>query len=339
MRQTQKSSSLLVRGILLIIILTAVYLGYALLLPNKLPNNVPYELVIEQQQSIHKVANKLKTDGVISSPRLFVLLTRVMGKDKKVTAGLYLLKQPMSILDLINRITNGKPDQISITILDGWTFRQIRNYVDHLPNISHLTANMSESQIRESLKVPYPHLEGLLFPSTYFIAPYQSDLEIYRTAYKLMQTKLNKIWLAKNLNATNYSNPYSLLTMASLIQKETNDKDDMYQIATVFNNRLSAKMRLQDDPAVFYGLGNRDRITREDFQIDTPYNTYLHNGLPPTPICTPSENALLAAANPGNDRKILYFIAIGNGKSKFSYSYEQHLDAVNKYLKKTGSKK
>jgi len=122
--------------------------------------------------------------------------------------------------------------------------------------------------------------------------------------------------------------------MASLIQKETSDKMDMYQVSTVFNNRLRVNMRLQDDPAVFYGLNNKEKIIRSDFKTDTPYNTYLHNGLPPTPICTPSQNALNAAANPGDDYKLLYFVAIGNGKTKFSYTYDEHSQAVTQYLKK-----
>jgi UPF0755 protein len=154
-----------------------------------------------------------------------------------------------------------------------------------------------------------------------------------QNAYKLMQTKLSAVWQVKNTNAL-YTTPYQLLTMASLIQKETNNESDMLQISTVFNNRLRSNMRLQDDPAVFYGLGNKDVITRADFAIDTPYNTYLHNGLPPSPICIPSQAALNAAANPGDDYKLLYFIAIGNGKSKFSTSYQEHTEAVNKYLKK-----
>jgi UPF0755 protein len=177
-------------------------------------------------------------------------------------------------------------------------------------------------------------MEGLLYPSTYFIAPNQPDLEVMRISYRLMQSKLADLWVNKNKNATNYQDPYQLLVMASLIQKETSDKEDMYQISTVFNNRLRTNMRLQDDPAVFYGLNNKATITRADFKIDTPYNTYLHNGLPPTPICTPSQSALAAAANPGDDYKLLYFVAIGNGKTKFSYSYGEHSQAVNQYLKK-----
>lgn len=328
------------------------YLGYAIFIPNNIFLNSNqglgssktgvkprYSLIIEQQESLTKVAAKLAADKVIRHPRLFILLTRIMGRDKKVTAGLYILNRPMSIFDIVQRISSGKPDQISITFVEGWTFRQIRSYINGLPNINHLTINQTESQIRASLKIDYPNMEGLLYPSTYFIVPNQSDLDIYRSAYRLMQIKLAKFWQSKNVNANNYADSYQLLIMASLIQKETSSTTDMFQISTVFNNRLRIGMRLQDDPAVFYGLGNKKQITRQEFQIDTPYNTYLHAGLPPTPICAPTESALMAAANPTNDYKLLYFISLKDGTNKFSYSYAEHTAAVKKYLKRSASKK
>lgn len=332
-KQVQQPFSI-TKLILFLVVIVIIYLGYLVYYPNKLPGNAPYQLIIDKNESIRSVAKKLDESGIVSSPRLMVALTRLMDKDKKVTAGLYLIKQPMSLLELIRRITNGKPDEISIKILEGWNFRQIRAYLNQQPHLLHMTESMTEDQIRDALKIPYSRMEGLLYPSTYFIAPNQPDLEVMRISYRLMQNKLADLWVNKNKNATNYQDPYQLLVMASLIQKETSDKDDMYQISTVFNNRLRTNMRLQDDPAVFYGLNNKATITRADFKIDTPYNTYLHNGLPPTPICTPSQSALAAAANPGDDYKLLYFVAIGNGKTKFSYTYDEHSQAVNQYLKK-----
>ena len=326
------------RMLLLVFLLGAIYLGYSIFLPNQLPNNQTYKLVIDKDQTLRGVTARLHSDNVINDPRLMLALTRILGKDKKIVAGLYLFKHSASMFDIIKRITNGKPDEITITILDGWTFKQVRSYINSLPEVNHVAQNMTESQILASLKIPYTKMEGLIYPSTYFIAPNQSDLEIYQSAYKQMQLKLNQVWDGRNINTSNYSGSYQLLIMASLIQKETSDVEDMLQISTVFNNRLRSNMRLQDDPAVFYGLENKARITRQDFQIDTPYNTYLHSGLPPTPICTPSQAALEAAANPGSDYKLLYFIAIGNGRSKFSYTFEEHSTAVNKYLRQPEKK-
>ena len=333
MAMAAKSLQLLLKSLLALSVVLVACIGYAVFFPHSIPSR-QYPLIIERQQTVRNIANQLKREGLINDAYLFIGLSRLMHEDKKMIAGMYILKGPMSLFDLVWRLSNGKPDEISITFLDGWTFRQIRNYVNDLPNVKHLTPEMTDGQIRALLKIKVPSLEGGLYPSTYFIAPNQSDLEIFQNAYKLMQDKLAKAWQTRNVNGV-YDNPYQMLIMASLIQKETNNKVDMYQISTVFNNRLRSGMRLQDDPAVFYGLANKERITREDFQIDTPYNTYLHAGLPPTPICNPSLAALTAAASPGADHKLLFFIAIGSGKSKFSYTFQEHRQAVAKYLKKS----
>lgn len=318
---------------LVLVLLFVALWGYLVFFPKSIPNN-NYNLVVSRGDSFSKVASRLDGANVISSRRLFVLVARFLGKDRKITAGMYVLGKPMSMYDLIDRLTNGKPDEISFTILEGWNFKQLRRNMDNESQITHLTAAMTESQILSSLKINQPRIDGLLYPSTYFIAPGQTDLEIYQMAYKNMQQKLAALWQSRNESNTVYKNSYELLILASLVQKETNESQDMALVSTVFNNRLRINMRLQDDPAVFYGLDNKDVITRADFAIDTPYNTYLRNGLPPTPICIPSQNALNAAANPTSDRDILYFVAIGKGKTKFSTTYNEHSLAVNKYLKK-----
>lgn len=333
MPKPQQPTHKVIKFFLVVFIVLSFYLGYEVFFPHSLPNQ-RVQVVIAKGDSLHKTARKLSESQIIGNPRLFIILARMMGKDTKVTAGMYVLNQPMSLVDLVNRLTNGKPDEISITILDGWNFRQIRNYLASESQITHLTESMTDAQIRDKLKITAPSMEGLIYPSTYFIAPYQSDLEFMLNGYKLLQSKLAKTWESKNQQIA-YTTPYELLILASLIQKETNNSDDMIQISTVFNNRLRINMRLQDDPAVFYGLGNRQTITRADFATDTPYNTYLHSGLPPTPICMPSQVALSAAANPSNESSLLYFVAIGKGKTKFSSTFNEHSDAVNKYLKKS----
>lgn len=337
MSKTPQPTHKVIKVFLVVFILFSFYLGYEVFFPHSIPNQRA-QLIIAKGDSLHKTARKLSSAQIISNPRLFVILARLMGKDTRITAGMYILTKPMSLMDLVNRLSNGKPDEISLTILEGWNFRQLRNYLASESQITHLTESMTESQIRERLKISAPSMEGLIYPSTYFVAPNQSDLEFMQNGYKLLQAKLAKTWQTKNERIA-YKNSYELLILASLIQKETNDSADMTQISTVFNNRLRIKMRLQDDPAVFYGLGNRPTITRTDFAIDTPYNTYLHSGLPPTPICMPSQVALDAAAQPGVESTLLYFVAIGKGKTKFSSSFNEHSEAVNKYLKKTTTAK
>lgn len=325
-----KKLNIILNLLVIAFIIGSIYLGDKIFFPQTIPNK-NYQLIIEKDQTIRALATKLYADRIISDDLIFRTTLRLLHKDKKVTAGLYVLTGSMSMWHLIMRITNGRPDEISISILSGWNINQLRNYIDSLDNIKHLTLGMSNLELQNSLKLSMPGLEGLFYPTTYFIAPGQTDLEIYQQAYKLMQAKLTALFNKRTTN-TMYNSPYQLLTMASLIEKETGRTQDMFLISTVFNNRLRHNMKLQDDPAVFYGLGNKKVVKRIDFRIDTPYNTYLHYGLPPTPICIPSENALLAASAPLNDPKLLYFIAIGNGNTRFSSTYQQHLRLIKQHL-------
>ncbi|MCX8514697.1 MAG: endolytic transglycosylase MltG, partial [Burkholderiales bacterium] len=322
----------IIKALLIFFVVMASIIGYVLFFPMPIPNN-NYQLIVNKNESVASVAADLYEHDIIKSKFVFTGLLRLSHKDRKVVAGLYFIKHSMSLWGVISRITNGKPDQISITIIDGWSTDEIRNYVNNLQNIQHLTAGYSESQLKNVLRISYPNLEGAFYPSTYFIAPNQTDLEIYQLAYRLMKVKVESYFLNRS-KYTNYANPYQLLIMASLIQKETNNKNDMQLISTVFNNRLKRGMKLQDDPSVFYGLKHKAIIGRRDFLIDTPYNTYLHNGLPITPICTPSDAALLAASQATNESQLLYFVAIGLGKTKFSSNFGEHKTAINKYLKK-----
>lgn len=318
--------------ILVSFIVFAFYFGNLLFFPHTIPNG-SYTLIVDKNETITGIANDLESNSIIPDARALKVLLRLWGKDRKVAAGMYILKGSMSTWGIADRITNGHPDQISVTIIDGWSIEQLRAYINKLDNIQHITNGYSDKQLQDSLKINWPNLEGAFYPSTYFVAPNQTDLEIYQQAHRLLLNKLDQFYNTRTEN-TVYTGPYQLLVMASLIQKETGRLDDMYMVSAVFNNRIRKGMKLQDDPAVFYGLKNQEKVTRKDFQIDTPYNTYLRFGLPPTPICIPSDNALLAASKPLDNNEILYFVAIGSGKTKFSKTYDEHKTAVGKYLKK-----
>lgn len=338
MVKVQKRTNIFIKVILLIFVICSIYIGNVVFFPASIPQE-NYHLIIDKQVNVRVLAYNLEAKGIIKNARVFLFLLKIRHDDKKIMAGLYILKHPMSTWRLIARITNGHPDQLSITLIDGWTIEQIRTYINSLDNIRHITTTMSNNELINTLKIDAPSLEGVFYPSTYFVAPNQTDLEIYQAAYRTLQSKLAKLYTNKSALAY-YTSPYQMLIMASLIQKETGKLDDMYLVSTVFNNRLRKGMKLQDDPAVFYGLRGHGagKITRSDFQIDTPYNTYLRAGLPPTPICTPSYAALLAASQPLNKPDIMYFVAIGKGKTQFSDTYNQHLGAVNKFLKKSSEK-
>ncbi len=323
---------LLTKILLVGFVLFASMLGYTVFYPYKIPNN-SYQLVVDMNENVSGIANDLSEHDIIKNKFIFRGLLRLLRRDRNIAAGLYFLKNSMSTWDIVARVTNGKPDQISVTFIDGWSIEQVRSYVNLLSNIQHTTTNFTDEELKKSLKIEYPSLEGLFYPSTYFVAPNQTDLEIYQQAYRLMQRKLTELY-TKRSTVSIYSNPYQMLTMASLIQKETSDKEDMLLVATVFNNRIKTGMKLQDDPSVFYGLKHQKTIKRKSFQIDTPYNTYTRFGLPPTPICIPSYEAIVAASQPQDKPDLLYFLAIGSGKTKFSKTYSEHKSAINKYLNK-----
>ena len=310
----------------------AAAIGYIVFYPQPIPNS-SYQLVIDVNENVTQIANDLSNHDIIKNKLIFRGLLRLLGRDRKVTAGLYFLKNSMSTWEIVSRVTNGKPDQISVTFIDGWSLEEVRNYVNSLSNIQHTTSGFSDEQLKAALKIELPSLEGVFYPSTYFIAPNQTDLEIYQQSYRLMQKKLTELFTQRSTFSI-YSNPYQMLTMASLIQKETSNKEDMILVATVFNNRLKKGMKLQDDPSVFYGLKHQKTIGHKNFQTDTPYNTYTRFGLPPTPICIPSYDALFAASKPEDNPDLLFFLAIGGGKTKFSKTYNEHKSAISKYLNK-----
>ncbi len=327
-----KKISTIKKIVLISFVVFAFYLGNLMFFPHAIPNG-SYRLIVDKNETITSITNELKQNNIIPNAYALKLLLRVLREDRKVAAGMYILRGSMSTWGIAERITNGSPDQISVSIIEGWSFEQLRNYINKIDHIQHITESYTEDELKNSLKINWPNLEGAFYPSTYFVAPNQTDLEIYQQSHRLLLTKLDELYNHRESN-TVYGTPYQLLIMASLIQKETAKVEDMYMVSAVFNNRIRKKMNLQDDPAVFYGLKNQNKITRKDFQIDTPYNTYLHFGLPPTPICIPSPNALLAASKPLNDHDVLYFVAIGEGKTKFSKSYKEHKSAIHKYLKK-----
>jgi UPF0755 protein len=182
-----------------------------------------------------------------------------------------------------------------------------------------------------ALGLPAGHAEGLFFPDTYQFVRGDSDADILRRAYDRMQTMLNETWTGRDPGLP-YATPYEVLIAASLIEKETGREEDRPIISQVFANRLMRKMRLQTDPTVIYGLGNEfdGNLTRVHLRQDTPYNTYVHRGLPPTPIALPGANSLHAAAHP-KPGDYLFFVSRGDGTSHFSVSLDEHEQAVRRY--------
>jgi len=311
------------------------WLAWVVAVPVPLPQS-PYNVIVGPNRTLHQVAYMLERDGMIRNRWVMVALARIGGTDRKIKAGLYEISSPVAMWQLLKRFAEGNPDQASVTVIEGWSFRQFRAAVDREPDLKHDSRGLSEESLLTAIGATEPRAEGLFFPSTYFFVPGSSDLDLYRRAYRTMQQQLNSAWAQRSANLP-YSQPYELLTMASLVEKETSQDADRPNVAAVFTNRLNIGMRLQTDPSVIYGMGSayRGNISRADLRRDTPYNTYTRSGLTPTPISLPGRAALEAAAHPA-DTRALYFVARGDGSSQFSETLDQHNAAVRKYILKKG---
>lgn len=287
--------------------------------------------VIEPGASLARVANDLRREGIIDHPRYLTILGRWYGEADKLKAGEYLLEPGMRPLDILDKAVAGDVIQYSLTIVEGWTFKQTLQAVEADSKLKPALQGLSSGQIMEKLGAAGEHPEGRFLPETYHFTAGMSDLDFLRRAYEAMSKLLAQEW-EQRAEGLPYKSPYEALTMASIIEKETAVPDERAAIAGVFVRRLQKHMRLQTDPTVIYGLGDSydGNIRREDLLRDTPYNTYTRHGLTPTPIALPGAAAIHAALHPAGDDK-LYFVAKGDGSHHFSATLAEHINAVRKY--------
>ena len=280
---------------------------------------------------VRGAAQEMAKSGVPVQPLLLEALARISGKASRLKAGSYELEAGVSPKRLVEQLVRGEFAQHSLVVIEGWTFKQMRQAIAENAALKHDTVNLSDAELLAKISTDYQQPEGLFFPDTYLFAKGASDLQIYKRAHALMQKKLEEGW-ANRAPDLPYKKPYEALVMASIVEKETGQKADRDLIAGVFVNRLRKGMLLQTDPTVIYGMGERYRgnIRKRDLQTDTPYNTYTRPGLPPTPIALPGAAALAAALNPART-DALYFVARGDGTSHFSGTLTEHNQAVNKY--------
>lgn len=291
----------------------------------------PKTFSITPGTSLAGLAIQLEKSRVIDSPLAFRLLGRLLGKATRLKAGVYELDQPLTPLALYGKIERGEVVQAAVRFIEGWTLRDARAALKRQDQLTHDSDTLSEAELLVAMGASESHLEGLLFPDTYFFAPLSSDLEILRRAYRLQRSKLDAAW-EQRAPGLPYRNAYDALIMASIIEKETGSAIERPMIAAVFLNRLKRGMRLQTDPTVIYGLGEMfdGNLRRVDLERDTPYNTYTRAGLPPTPIALPSLASIHAALHPAQT-DVLYFVSRGDGSHIFSATLDAHNRAVNRY--------
>ncbi|WP_298414688.1 endolytic transglycosylase MltG [Janthinobacterium sp.] len=279
----------------------------------------------------HAAGQQIADAGVPIVPILFNLLARVEGKTSKIKAGSYELKPGTTPQRLITQLARGEFAQESLTIIEGWTFRQMRMAMASHPGLKHDTVGLSDKALMAKISPEFVLPEGLFFPDTYLFAKGASEMQIFKQAHTAMIGRLSEAW-DKRDPALPYKNPYEALIMASIVEKETGQKSERAMIAGVFVNRLKTGMLLQTDPTVIYGMGDnyQGKIRKRDLEADTPYNTYTRGGLPPTPIALAGAQSLTAALAPARTQA-LYFVARGDGTSQFSANLPDHNRAVNQY--------
>jgi UPF0755 protein len=285
--------------------------------------------------SARTIARAIRAAGVQMNEFEFVAAARASGATRSLRAGRYEIERGMSMQDVTLMIKRGEVMREQLTVPEGVTFRDLREQFNASAELRHETSHLSDAQLLQAIGASEKNPEGLFAPDTYLFDPGSADLDLYRRAYRTQQERVDRAWDAR-ASGLPYSDPYEALIMASLIEKETGQADERRRVAAVFVNRQRLGMPLQTDPSVIYGLGDRfdGRLHRKDLDADTPYNTYLRAGLPPTPIALPGQAAIEAALNPETTRD-LYFVARGDGTSQFSTSLTEHQRAVDRFVRTT----
>ena len=292
---------------------------------------LPAEFDIPAGSGFRSAAQRIDAAGIKLGRLQFELLARALGRAQDIKAGSYELASALTPLQLLDKLTRGDVTQGEITFIEGWTFRQVRAALDASALLRHDMQGVADAEILKRLGAPQPHPEGLFFPDTYLFAKGSSDLQVLHRAYAAMQRHLAREWESRDANVP-YASSYEALIMASVIEKETGNASERDRIGGVLVNRLRIGMRLQADPTVIYGLGEKfdGNLRKRDLLEDGPYNSYSRAGLPPTPIAMPGLASLRAALSPAKT-DALYYVARGDGKSEFSRTLDEHNRAVTKY--------
>nr|WP_315184462.1 endolytic transglycosylase MltG [uncultured Albidiferax sp.] len=292
------------------------------------------DLSVEPGTGARGVAQAAVAAGVQTSPVLLYAWFRASGDARQIKAGSYEVTTGTTPMGLLDKLVRGDEAQRSVTLVEGWNFTQVRAALSKAEQLRPDSKALGNDSIMAALGRPGVHPEGRFFPDTYTYSKGSSDFAVLKRAMHAMDKKLAAAWALRQ-PTSEAKTPEQALILASIIEKETGQSGDRTLVAGVFNNRLRIGMPLQTDPTVIYGLGAAfdGNLRRRDLQTDSPYNTYLRRGLPPTPIAMPGTQSLLAAVQPATTTA-LYFVARGDGTSQFSSSLDEHNNAVNKFQRK-----
>ena len=289
------------------------------------------DLSVEPGMRPRGVAQAVRDAGVAVDPRLLYAWFRLSGEGHRIKAGSYELERGITPIRLLDKLARGEESLRAVTLVEGWNWRQVRAALAKADQLRPDAAKLSDAELMNLLGRPGVAPEGRFFPDTYTYSKGSSDVKVLQRALRAMDRRLEQAWAARSPQSV-LKTPEEALILASIVEKETGKASDRMTIAAVFQNRLRIGMPLQTDPTVIYGLGESfdGNLRRVHLQTDSPYNTYLRPGLPPTPIAMPGKASLLAAVQPAAG-KFLYFVARGDGTSQFSETLDEHNRAVNKF--------
>lgn len=291
------------------------------------------DLEIEPGTPASGVADVVVASGANVPPAFLHAWFRLSGQGRLIKAGSYEITPGTTPRTLLSMLVRGDQALRSVTLVEGWTFNQVRAALQKAEQLAPDSAALAPEAIMEKIGKPGVHPEGRFFPDTYTYSKGSSDLALLKRAARAMDRRLEAAWALRSPDTPLKSADQALI-LASIVEKETGKAADRAEIGGVFSNRLRKGMLLQTDPTVIYGLGAQfdGNLRKRDLQTDTPYNTYTRAGLPPTPIAMPGRAALLAAVQPASTQA-LYFVARGDGSSHFSGTLDEHNRAVNKYIR------
>ncbi len=288
--------------------------------------------------SLKAFARQLRNEKVLPDANTLVWIAYLKGQSRELKTGEYRFRKGITALEILEQVMSGRVVEYPLTIAEGWTFKQTLEALASAPKLTLTLQGLKPKQIMASLGYPSLHPEGRFYPDTYYYSAGMSDLILLQRAFQKMEKVLEEEWTGRQGNLPLKTRDEALI-LASIVEKETGKAEERALTAGVFVHRMRIGMKLQTDPTVIYGIGDRfnGNLTVKDLRTPNAYNTYIIKGLPPSPIAMPGRLALHAALNPENT-KALYFVSRGAGSHEFSETYDQHYRAVSKYQRKARPK-
>jgi UPF0755 protein len=321
------------RWALLLLFTAGLAVAYDLFLPaGAFPPEERHAVLVERGQSLHHVAEELKRVGLLHGTLGFQVLARLMQLDRSIKAGQYSFRLGITVPALLRAFARGMYGLNLVTIPEGLTLGEVNHLLSNRLGVSlaRFDSLSRDRSFLDSLRIEAPSIEGYLAPDTYEFLPGTAPEVAFRTMVNRTHDVLLKSAAGRDSLPLGLS-LYQILTLASIVESEAQIEEERRHIARVYLNRLQIGMPLQADPTVAYGIGirPRSRLFLKDLRVESPYNTYLHEGLPPGPICNPGATSIKAVLNPMSESvKDLYFVASAGGRSLFARTYGQHLENI-----------